>query len=105
MDDENVPTFCGTCKSYIGLKPKFNESWRERFEKKFEIPWHEETGYNLKNIKSFISSELALAKQEERERILGEYGHFTNSCECFGGTTLKEALSDAKNIINERKTI
>ena len=46
------------------------ETWQDRFEKEFELPWHKETGYNLKNIKTFISSEIQLALSKQREEII-----------------------------------
>ena len=83
------------------------EEWRERFEKMFSVAsftWNGDNATGLKaakmtqrNVKSFLASELALARKEERERIVEDYIKHLVENECKGGHIID--WSKAKRVI------
>ena len=84
--------------------PNQNESWRERFDAAFELDGYGTSTAVQDLVKSFIAYERNLAKQEERDRILGEIGskiHWIDGDEVLSDfdNGYNQALSDIKNII------
>jgi hypothetical protein len=80
-----------------GCKTHYVNQTSERWERIAEIIyWHGIYGtahFNIDWIKELIFNLLSQAKEEERERIIKEYGSFDDGCGCCALTTLKEELS------------
>jgi len=84
--------------SYSGILPKeviesSKEWWRKELE---EVASEAVATYQIEHEQKHIASAVEVARREERDKIIKEYGDFNDGCGCCMDTNLKKALTPSQ---------